>query len=129
MAESECTVADDIQLINKPGMSSKVWEYFGLRIDSNRHSVKDGKVICRICYCDVAAKSGNTSNLISHLCHKHPLLNKNLNFNLCTWSWVFQCFVTNNTYMCKQPVAYAQFVLCTVWEMRKLMYQTVLGLY
>ena len=35
--------------------------------------MKDRKVICRICHYDIAAKSRNTSNLISHLHHKHSI--------------------------------------------------------
>ena len=73
MAESECTDADDIQLVDKPGTSSKVWEFFWLHLVSNGQPMKDGKVICHICHCDIAAKSGNTSNLISHH-HKHPIM-------------------------------------------------------
>ena len=33
--------------------------------------MKDGNVVCKIWHCKIAAKSGNTSNLISHLRHKH----------------------------------------------------------
>ena len=45
MAESECTDADKSQLVDKPGTSSKVWEFFGLYTDSNGQPVKDGKVM------------------------------------------------------------------------------------
>lgn len=36
--------------------------------------MKDGKVICHIYHCDVSARSGKTSNLIRHLCHKRPIM-------------------------------------------------------
>ena len=54
----------DVSVVEKPGTTSKV--------DEDGRPVKNGKAVCKICHSNVAAKSGNTSNLISHLRHKHP---------------------------------------------------------
>ena len=64
-----------IILVKKPKAVSVVWNYFGLRADS------DGQVlveesdlpVCKECYKDVPAKSGNTSNLLVHLRDHHPM--------------------------------------------------------
>ena len=47
-------------------VKSAVWKYFGYKDEA---VVKKEIVLCRICHKAVAARGGNTSNLISHL-HK-----------------------------------------------------------
>ena len=51
-------------LLPKPGTISFIWCYFSLREDGGK-AVDDGKVVCRLCYRSVMAKSGNTSNLMA----------------------------------------------------------------
>lgn len=57
--------------MNKKKCSSPVWAYFGFKAHDDG-SVDETSPICRICESSVSAKSGNTSNLFSHLKHKHP---------------------------------------------------------
>ena len=47
---------------------SAIWSHFGFKPDSEYETTP----VCRLCGKDVAAKSGHTSNLFSHLKHKHP---------------------------------------------------------
>ena len=53
-------------LLPKLGTKSSIWCYFGLREDGGK-AVDDGKVVCRLCYRSVMAKSGNTSNIMAHI--------------------------------------------------------------
>ena len=64
----------EVTVVEKPGTTSEVWEYFGLHADKNGKPLKDEDPVCKICRSDVVAKSGNTSNLISHLQHNHPAI-------------------------------------------------------
>lgn len=72
----EASVAEaeicQVTIVDKPGTTSEIWKYFGLQADSNGKALSNGSAICKICQCKIAAKSGNTSNLISHLRRKHP---------------------------------------------------------
>ena len=62
-------MADDgekLQLRNpSKGTKSKVWQFFGYK-DENKD-----KSTCGLCFTDVSCKTGNTSNLMTHLRCKH----------------------------------------------------------
>ena len=62
-------MADDGKKTSTPypskGTKSKVWQYFEYK-DENKD-----KATCRLCFTDVSCKTGNTSNLMSHLRCKH----------------------------------------------------------
>ena len=64
-----------IILVKKPKAVSVVWNYFGLRADSNGQVLVEESdlPVCKECYKDVPAKSGNTSNLLVHLRDHHPM--------------------------------------------------------
>ncbi len=61
-------------LVSKPGTKSVVWQYFGLKKGSGGEAIDDGSGICRSCRKTVAAKHGNTSNLLAHLRIHHGKL-------------------------------------------------------
>ena len=62
-----------MELVDKPGGKSVVWKYFALRSDeTTKQPINDGYAYCRQCKKKVAARNGNTSNLISHLRYNHP---------------------------------------------------------
>ena len=63
-----------MELVDKPGCKSEVWKYFGLKCDEEKRPVIDGYSFCRECKTKVAARSGNTSNLITHLRNNHPTI-------------------------------------------------------
>ncbi|KAF4078433.1 hypothetical protein AMELA_G00199060 [Ameiurus melas] len=52
-------------------VKSAVWEYFGYLKDAEGTVVCDGFPICKICYLNVAAKGGNTTNMFKHLKDHH----------------------------------------------------------
>ena len=58
MLDQMCVVA---------GANSTVWNFFGLRRDTNGKAVDDGTAFCMSCNKAVIAGSGNISNLRSHL--------------------------------------------------------------
>ena len=61
------------ELVSKPGAKkSSVWEYFGFEADDEGKPVNEDRPICKKCSRTVATKSGNTSNLLSHLRNAHP---------------------------------------------------------
>lgn len=66
------------ELVPKPGTKSELWNYFGLKKDSNGKAVDDGSVYCKICRRKVLAKSGNTSNLKAHLRNDHKTVHSQL---------------------------------------------------
>ena len=55
----------------KNGTKSFVWNYFGLIPDQNGRASDERSPVCKICRIPVPAKSGNTSNLLSHLKNNH----------------------------------------------------------
>ena len=50
-------------------MKAFIWKYFRFIPDENGQSTENPR--CRLCDLEVLAKDSNTSNLYSHLCHKH----------------------------------------------------------
>lgn len=52
-------------------MRSPLWKYFGFPANENREIITKLKIICCICYNQVAYNK-NTTNLATHLSHKHP---------------------------------------------------------
>ena len=63
-----------MELVDKPGSKSAVWKFFGLKCDEEERPIIDGHVFCQRCKSKVAARSGNTSNLIAHLWNNHPTI-------------------------------------------------------
>ena len=63
-----------MELVDKPGCKSAVWKYFGLKCDEEKRPVIDGHAFCRQCKNKVAARNGNTSNLIAHLRNNRPTI-------------------------------------------------------
>ena len=61
-------------LVPKPMMKSAVRNYFRIESDNNRQPYRLSKLICTKCQKPVSATHGNTSNLFTHLCRKHPVL-------------------------------------------------------
>ena len=61
-------------LVKKPNSKSIVWNYFGLKADEYNVPLpsEEERLFCRSCKWAVAAKSGNTSNLLTHLRDHHP---------------------------------------------------------
>ena len=55
----------------KPSSKSTIWEYFSYKQDDDRKLIEDDGFFCNICHRSVSAKSGNTSNLMSHLKNSH----------------------------------------------------------
>ena len=60
----------DTLIAKARNVKSAVWKYFGFK---DQAAVKEEIVLCRIFHRAVAARGGNTSNLISHLKTHHPL--------------------------------------------------------
>lgn len=67
-------MAERPDLVRKPGSKSCVWNYFGLEKGTNGEAIDTGHAICRTCFRKVAAKSGNTTNLLAHLRSSHTKL-------------------------------------------------------
>ncbi|XP_052413836.1 E3 SUMO-protein ligase ZBED1-like [Carassius gibelio] len=63
--ETSAAAADD--LVPKRRSTSKIWQFFGFKRDDHMQT----EVICKTCKSRVATKTGNTSNLFSHLKAKH----------------------------------------------------------
>ena len=63
-----------IDIVNKPGTKSVVWEYSGTEKLENGGIADDSKAICRSCRRSITAKHGNTSNLLTHLKIHHAHL-------------------------------------------------------
>ncbi len=71
---SSPSTSQPFQIMDKPGGKSVLWEYFGLEKGRNGRPVEVNVAICRSCFQRVAAKNGNTSNLLTHLRTHHPSL-------------------------------------------------------
>ena len=67
-------MANKPDLIQKPGTKSHIWNYFGLEKPNNSEPITRDVAVCRTCYGKVAAKNGNTSNLLAHLRCSHGRL-------------------------------------------------------
>ena len=69
---------EDIQDIVSTGLVSKqntisfVWQHFGFRPDDSGRPREEDRPICKICSKMVISKGGNSSNLLLHICIKHP---------------------------------------------------------
>ena len=75
---ADCVVDDELDVLPLQGTKSKVWSYFGFPAINRRFREEDKKqrkeVMCRIVGCKKIAKySGNTTNLLFHLQHMHPI--------------------------------------------------------
>lgn len=62
----------EAELVSKKKGFSPVWAYFGFKPTTDGSKIDETAPVCRLCKANVSAKSGNTSNLLSHLKHKHP---------------------------------------------------------
>ena len=63
MAHMVCRVEmeeSDGDLVKKPGTKSLVWDYFGVKVDTNGKPIDNTRAVCRSCRQTVLAKSGNT---------------------------------------------------------------------
>uniref|UniRef100_A0A0E9X8M8 BED-type domain-containing protein n=1 Tax=Anguilla anguilla TaxID=7936 RepID=A0A0E9X8M8_ANGAN len=57
-----------------PSFKSAVWKHFGFSIqydDEGKKTVNKQSTVCKLCFSTVGYSSGNTSNMMSHLCHHH----------------------------------------------------------
>ena len=77
-ANADCAVDDELDVLPLQGSKSKVWSYFGFPAINGRYREEDKKerkeVLCRIVGCKKIVKySGNTTNLLFHLQHMHPI--------------------------------------------------------
>ncbi|KAL7858887.1 hypothetical protein SRHO_G00140340 [Serrasalmus rhombeus] len=75
MAESATDLTNLRPPKKKAKLKSAVWDYFGYPPNAR----EDGNPICNQCGRKVAAKGGNTSNLLSHLREHHPAVQLKLN--------------------------------------------------
>ena len=73
---AERAEASTERLVKKPNSKSIVWNYFGLKAGENNLPLpkEEERPICRTCRKAVSAKSGNTSNMLTHLRDHHPNL-------------------------------------------------------
>ena len=60
-------MATNLQLMDKPGTKSLVWDYFGVEKGRNRKPTDTEVAYCRSCQKWVPAKNCNMSNLLAHL--------------------------------------------------------------
>lgn len=67
---SSSSISGNGLITKTKSVKSVVWKYFGYK---DEDAVKKEIAICRTCRKAVAARGGNTSNLISHLKIHHPL--------------------------------------------------------
>ena len=65
-------------LVDKPNTKSQVWKHFGFVPKADGKPKEMDKPRCKLCFEEVIAKYGNTSNLFSHLKTKHPLVYKTI---------------------------------------------------
>lgn len=56
-------------LLQKKGAHSTVWNFFGFKPEDDAQRV----IICKQCFCIVAAPQGNTTNLYNHLKRHHKI--------------------------------------------------------
>ena len=71
MANSaEGSAALEDKLVPLPGAKSKLWDYFGFRVDSTGKICDQTKIVCKVCQKQIAY-SRNTSNLDHHLRKEH----------------------------------------------------------
>ena len=65
-------ITGSVELIPKKNTKSPVWNYFGFTPDDEGRPTNYCFPKCRLCFKDVSAKFGNTSNLMKHLrLHHH----------------------------------------------------------
>lgn len=62
----EKTMEMEPQLTQKHETKSPVWNHFGLLKDESGQNINPDSLICPVCHVEIKAKSGNTSNLLSH---------------------------------------------------------------
>lgn len=60
---------NDTELVPKKGAVSSVWRHFGFQTSDTDQK----NIICKCCRAKVIASGGNTSNLLHHLRHNHPV--------------------------------------------------------
>ena len=68
----DASSSNDDKLIEKQKPKSVVWSFFGYKPNANGKPMDESKSVCKICCGEVAVKGGNTTNLFSHLKHRHP---------------------------------------------------------
>ena len=65
--ETTDSVQRSVQLISKKNTKSLVWKYFGFTPDKDGRPTNYCNPKCKLCFTDVSAKFGNTSNHLKHL--------------------------------------------------------------
>ena len=72
--DTEVTEPNRPNLIKKKNTKSAAWNFFGIEADEHGVSIpsQEHRPICRICYKSVPCKTGNTTNLFTHLRERHP---------------------------------------------------------
>lgn len=61
-------------LMEKKNTKSPVWRYFAFEADANGKPKDIDKPKCKLCYEEVTAHFGNTSNLYMYIKNKHPFV-------------------------------------------------------
>jgi tRNA (cytidine32/guanosine34-2'-O)-methyltransferase len=72
--DTEVTEPNRPNLIKKKNTKSAAWNFFGIEADEHGVSIpsQEHRPICWICYKSVPCKTGNTTNLFTHLRERHP---------------------------------------------------------
>ena len=71
--ETMDSVQRGVQLISKKNTKSLVWKYFGFTPDEEGRPTNYCNLKCKLCFTDVSAKFGNTSNFLKHLRLHHRI--------------------------------------------------------
>ena len=61
---------EEEKLVPLRGAKSKLWDYFGFRVDSSGKIIDNTKILCKVCRKEISY-SRNTSNLDYHLTKEH----------------------------------------------------------
>ena len=72
----------DFKVVDAPAnFKSKVWQYFGFTRVTDQNGIKTldkTKTVCKVCEAQIAYRTGNTTNMFTHLQKKHPKLHEEL---------------------------------------------------
>lgn len=65
---------NETNLVKKKNTKSAAWDFFGIRADEHGVAIpsEEHRPVCKICRKSVQCKSGNTTNLFTHLRDQHP---------------------------------------------------------
>lgn len=96
-------MASKPDLIQKPGTKSHVWTYFGVEKPLDGRAIANDVAVCRTCHRKVAAKNGNTSNLLAHLRLYHGRLHSEAKAAMTASSRGSSSSTTLSTVLADQP--------------------------